>query len=167
MSKLLSVVSLVGCAVGLAACGSPGKPSGTGGTADLALELARCMRAHGVPNFPDPRPGRGLKLTAQINPSSPSFQAAQQACKRYLPSFPEPGAMTASQREKAFAFAKCMRAHGESDFPDPTIGSVSPATTGRVLALRGMFFAVSANFDPRAPAFRQAASACGLKPPQG
>jgi hypothetical protein len=54
-----------------------------------ALAMSRCMRSHGVPNFPDPQfqtgpgGGVGVKISgAGINPSSPSFQAAQQACGR-------------------------------------------------------------------------------------
>lgn len=123
------------------------------------------MRSHGVPNFPDPTSGSGVKIgpDAGINPTSPAFRSAQQACKRYFSRFPTPGTMSASERSRAFAFAKCMRAHGQPDFPDPTIGTASPVTTGHVLALRGMFFAVGASFDPETPAFRHAAAACGLR----
>ena len=52
-----------------------------------ALAMSRCMRTHGVPNFPDPTfenaPGGGIgeKITgAGINPNSPAFQAAAKAC---------------------------------------------------------------------------------------
>lgn len=52
-----------------------------------ALAMARCMRSHGVPNFPDPQfqtgPGGGFGIRlggAGINPRSPAFQAAQKAC---------------------------------------------------------------------------------------
>ena len=54
-----------------------------------ALEMANCMRSHGVPNFPDPNVQAGPKggVAVQINaagggpnPSSPSFQAAQKIC---------------------------------------------------------------------------------------
>ena len=57
-----------------------------------ALTMARCMRSHGVPNFPDPQfgtgPGGGFGIKigfgpgSGIDPSSPAFQAAQQACGR-------------------------------------------------------------------------------------
>lgn len=134
---------------------------------DPALELSQCMRSHGVPNFPDPGPGGGLQVNSQsgINPQAPAFQAAQRACRRFAPSFPAPG-MSAVTRARAVAFAKCMRAHGQTSFPDPTIGAPNPGITGRILALRGMFFAVGPTFNPRSPAFRQAAAACGLTPPQ-
>jgi hypothetical protein len=53
-----------------------------------ALAMSRCMRSHGVPNFPDPQfqsgpggGGVGIRIGgAGINPSSPAFQAAQKAC---------------------------------------------------------------------------------------
>ena len=42
--------------------------------------MAACMRKNGVPNFPDPQflsGGRVLeKITAGVDPSSPTFQAA-------------------------------------------------------------------------------------------
>jgi hypothetical protein len=46
------------------------------------VELAKCMRKHGVPNFPDPTPGGGLMLKkgSGLDPSSPQFQAAAKAC---------------------------------------------------------------------------------------
>jgi hypothetical protein len=40
------------------------------------------MRAHGVPNYPDPLPGGGFNIPSTINPQSPAFVAAQDACER-------------------------------------------------------------------------------------
>jgi hypothetical protein len=51
------------------------------------LKLATCMRAHGIANFPDPVSNSddiGINLHG-LDPSSPQFQAAQQACKQYQP----------------------------------------------------------------------------------
>jgi hypothetical protein len=48
------------------------------------LRFARCMRTHGVPSFPDPT-SRGIALSSAVDPSSPQFQSAQQACKSLLP----------------------------------------------------------------------------------
>jgi hypothetical protein len=50
-----------------------------------ALAMSRCMRSHGVSNFPDPQfpadGGVGIRLDGTgINPNSPAFQAAQKAC---------------------------------------------------------------------------------------
>jgi hypothetical protein len=52
-----------------------------------ALAMAKCMRSHGVPNFPDPQfqtgPNGGIGVRiggAGINPNSPAFQAAAKDC---------------------------------------------------------------------------------------
>jgi hypothetical protein len=45
------------------------------------------MRSHGVTNFPEPN-SQGQVLIqggAGINPNSPTFQSANQACQHYLP----------------------------------------------------------------------------------
>jgi hypothetical protein len=49
----------------------------------LMLRLAKCMRAHGVPNFPDPT-SKGLTFSPSsgISPNSPAFLAAQKRCQR-------------------------------------------------------------------------------------
>lgn len=53
----------------------------------LMLRLASCMRAHGVPSFPDPSSsdGRirlGFSPSDGINPQAPAFLAAEKRCKR-------------------------------------------------------------------------------------
>ena len=47
-----------------------------------ALKFSRCMRAHGLPNFPDPTfsPGANWTLPSGLHFGSPQFQAAQRAC---------------------------------------------------------------------------------------
>lgn len=150
-----------------AACGSSGAPSGTvtnaGGPAPTgpspALRFARCMRASGVPGYPDPGGGSGPQ-TSEFDPQSPAFQAAQKACQNYLPNDGQPAPMTEAERTRAVAFSKCMRTHGEPDFPDPTLGKPSGSTP--VLALRGMTFQFPSGLSPASPAFRRAASDCGL-----
>ena len=53
------------------------------------LELAQCIRSHGVPNFPDPSPTDGIlgmienAASSGVNPQSPAFQAAWKTCKKY------------------------------------------------------------------------------------
>jgi hypothetical protein len=53
------------------------------------LKIAQCMRAHGVPNYPDPQvSGRSIVTGlsgAGINVKSPQFQAAEHACKSVIP----------------------------------------------------------------------------------
>jgi hypothetical protein len=55
---------------------------------EAALRYARCMRGHGV-EVPDPSPGQGgvIKIGPgnDANPNDPSFQAADRACRHFLP----------------------------------------------------------------------------------
>jgi hypothetical protein len=52
-----------------------------------AVKFAQCMRAHGVPNFPDPTSVGGgnfsMNLPPGVDPNSPQFQAAGQACRSF------------------------------------------------------------------------------------
>jgi hypothetical protein len=159
------------CGLLLGACGSSGVQAATSGQVinaadrDQALRFSQCMRSHGVPNFPDPSAGGGVdfELRPGIDAQSPAFEAAQRACKSLLPSKAAPPTMSAREQRAALEFAQCMRAHGEPDFPDPT--RTVPRTATRVLALAGMVFTPSGAIDPKDPAFRKAASTCGIRLP--
>ena len=93
--------------------------------AQQALAYSRCMRSHGVPNFPDPGSnGAFPKVTPQqLGVSSSQFQAAQNHCRYLLPN----GGSGASQTQVRelmtgmLKFAQCMRSHGVSNWPDPVI----------------------------------------------
>ncbi|HWF22448.1 MAG TPA: hypothetical protein VG226_09905 [Acidimicrobiales bacterium] len=54
-----------------------------------ALKYSQCMRAHGIKDFPDPSSSGELQLHAgpgsDLDPNSPTFQAAQNACQHFLP----------------------------------------------------------------------------------
>jgi hypothetical protein len=54
------------------------------------LKFAQCMRSHGVPKFPDPKPGGALALGEKVgvDPDTPQFQAAQRACQKAVPGGP-------------------------------------------------------------------------------
>jgi hypothetical protein len=173
-----AIALAVGGCLALTACGStdaasgtttdPGTPSGK--SPQQALEFAQCMRGHGVSNFPDPT-GQGIQIApgSGINPQSPSFQSAQTACKKYLPNGGAPPVTSAHDTAAALAFAKCMRAHGVPDFPDPLTTSPSSPPAGQVaiIELHGMAFELGPGIDPRSPAFQQAATDCGIRLPKG
>jgi hypothetical protein len=168
MSRIRQTAALLlGCAL-LAACGGgTGQPGGTGtgagstpaGGKTRDVAFSECMRAHGVTNFPDPT-SNGLQIPASINHQSPTFRSAQRACKQYLPNGGAPPATNPSERAAALAFARCMRAHGVPDFPDPAL--TPPRNAPSVFVLHGMVFAFSSPVDPKAPAFAHAGQACGL-----
>jgi hypothetical protein len=52
------------------------------------LAFSKCMRAHGIKDFPDPS-GGGLRIQvhpgSDLDPSNPQFQRAQTACQGHLP----------------------------------------------------------------------------------
>ena len=105
----------------LAACSSsPGRTAATQAASSKAVAYSRCMRTHGVPDFPDPAgPAQLPKVTPQqVGVSSNRFQAAQRACAPLLQpaQAQQPQIMTG-----LLNFARCMRAHGLPNWPDPTI----------------------------------------------
>jgi len=54
-----------------------------------ALQFSQCVRAHGVPNFPDPDSTGRIPDPAGdgIDQGAPKFQAANQACGKYRPPY--------------------------------------------------------------------------------
>jgi hypothetical protein len=57
-----------------------------------AEKYSRCMRAHGLPDFPDPGTGGagiviqgGGGASSDLSPDSPVFQKAQKACGNLMP----------------------------------------------------------------------------------
>ena len=121
-----------------------------------AVRFARCMRSHGVPNFPDPTSPQEFKLSLSPssagNAQSPAFQSAETACQHLLPGGGPPS-QSAAQRQAqivaVLAFARCLRSHGFPSFPDPTS---SGQLTHEMLA--------NAGIDLHQPAVLQAADAC-------
>jgi hypothetical protein len=158
-------LAVVVCALAIAACGSSAKPS-TSSHAASSLAFSECMRSHGVPNFPDPA-GGNLNLNGTgINPSSPSFLAAQATCNELHPAAPGPGPQRASeqQQEKLLAISECMRSHHITGFPDPT---TKPPTSPQDYSIEqgvasNLFLLVPSTINVDAPAFQQAATACHL-----
>jgi hypothetical protein len=133
------------------------------------------MRAHGLPNFPDPSRsgGHGIQLSAGpdsgVNPSAPAFRTAQKACQHLLPGGgPTSGHPSAQDKAQMLQVSQCMRAHGITDFPDPTTSQPS-AGKGFSMAIgrNGVFLAVPDSINPHSPAFLRAAAACNFGPKNG
>lgn len=62
-----------------------------------------------------------LPLSSGINPQSPAFRAARQACAKLNPANRVPAsAETESQKQADLKFAQCMRPHGVPSYPDPS-----------------------------------------------
>ena len=88
------------------------------------MAYAKCIRSHGVPNFPDPvqtPSGHYGYRTSGIDPSSAAFQGALQACRTLPSPWNTTGQQLSSAEQQAWlTWAQCIRAHGVPDFPDPT-----------------------------------------------
>jgi hypothetical protein len=151
------VAAIVGAGLLAAACGGGSTPHGvarvgspksttTSAPESSGVRYASCMRAHGVANFPDSAVSVDGD-TVQFNTphgikSEPHFASAARACARDLPG--ASGVLAKHVNVQAeLAFARCMRSHGITDFPDPLPG--------------GGF---NAPGDTNSPQFEAAARAC-------
>ena len=143
-STVVAVVATAGLAVAAAGCG--GSPAGhvaqlgstttpRSSTSTSAVAFSECMRAHGVPRFPDPNSGGAIpKLDVHdLGVGAAQFQRAQSACQHLFPtndvedSVTEcistgacPGTLLTEIMTEGLAYANCMRRHGVTNFPDPT-----------------------------------------------
>jgi len=94
---------------------------------EKAVKFAECVRAHGVPHFPDPDATGNFNFGVDV--SAAVFTAAVNACKALQP----PGTLSAKrstkQQSAALRFAQCVRSHGVPDFPDPVNGQPLIDTT--------------------------------------
>ncbi len=136
---------------------------GSGSSASSGLAFSSCMRSHGVPNFPDPNSQGQIDIGSSdgINPQSPQFQSAQQACQKLMPNGgkqPTP-AQQAQALAAALKMSQCMRAHGITDFPDPSArgGAISIKING----------SAGSDLNPQSPLFQTAQKACAKDMPAG
>jgi hypothetical protein len=155
------------CVLAIAACGSSSKPKPAAAAGGSGLAFASCMRSHGVPSFPDPSSGGGIQISSRsgINPFSPAFKAAQSQCFKLLPGG-GPGAHgppSEQAKQLMLALSRCMRAHGVSGFPDPTLSPpADPAADSIAMGRGGVFLAVPRTINTGSPVFQSAAKACGF-----
>ena len=133
---LAGLIGVIGAGCGSNAPSQSGTTGGSGTTSsaattnsnddaklsaqEKAVKFAECMRANGVPHFPDPDPkgdfNFGVDVTREV------WVKAVEACKALQP----PGSLSAKRTPKQQAatlrFAQCVRDHGVKDFPDPVNG---------------------------------------------
>lgn len=164
-SSLPLAAAVLAAAATLAACGSQSSgsssSSGSGGpptgaqaqsAPQDAIRFARCMRSHGIPNFPDPTSDGGFdkSVLRQLGVSDARMRAIGQVCG------PVNGGGSGQSSASGppplgveLAFVRCIRSHGFPRFPDPTS---SGQLTHQMLA--------NAGIDVHLPAVVQAADAC-------
>lgn len=137
----------------VASSGASGsRSSGTSRQSEL-LHFSKCMRSHGVPNFPDLSVTGGILnglAHSGVNPETPAFQSALQACKKYNAAGNLTPAQSAAQNAEGLQFSQCMRSHGVPNYPDPTTGPLGE----QVINLHGT------GIDPTSPTYQAANQAC-------
>jgi hypothetical protein len=87
---------------------------------EKAVKFSECMRAHGVPHFPDPD-SKG-EFNWAVDVPGPVWLKAGDACKALKPPGVLSGKRTPKQQSASLRFAQCVRDHGVKDFPDPKNG---------------------------------------------
>jgi hypothetical protein len=134
-----ALAAVAAVAVLAAACGGSASPSQSAPTYVQVLALAKCMRSHGVPNFPDPDASGGYSLTANgslagaggssVDINSSQAQAAYGDCRHLVPGGPSISQLEQEEQQEQQQQAKmlpvllkyvhCMRSHDVPNFPAP------------------------------------------------
>jgi hypothetical protein len=173
VTAAISLLVLFGAGMLAAACGGsttpgvaglgsstsstvPGGLKGNSGAPPTAQQLAamtkfaECVRAHGETKFPDPPYSNGELNSLGFRKGSPQMDKATSECHADALA----AGVVESQQEiqqhlqQLLEIAKCMQAHGVSNFPDPT------ATGGFTLSPSVV----------NAPGYAAAAKVCGGPP---
>ncbi|MFD0689839.1 hypothetical protein [Actinomadura fibrosa] len=141
---------------GSGAAGGGGSGAGAGASSgaegDRYVKYAQCMRKNGLPDWPDPVDGTKFRMPkGKIDPKSPQFKAATQACAPLAP----PGWDGKRQQDpamqaQALKYARCMRQNGLAQFPDPQNGVLDPG-----------------GLDPDSPQYKAADQKCQSLRPAG
>jgi hypothetical protein len=159
------IAAVAGIAFVAAACGSGnGSTTGSAGsnpppdTRLQALAYSQCMQSHDDSGFPDPSPVPGGGWGYRDNPqtaqylSGPGYDAAQRSCQKLEPNLAITPAEQRAVLDQAIKQSVCMRAHGITNFPDPT-------TTGGGV---GTVITKGSGIDVSSPQFQAAQKACHI-----
>ena len=132
------------------------------------LNFARCMRSHGVSNFPD---DLNFQNVPGINPSSPAFKTAQTACQRLLPvKTSPPAAPSAQTHAKLLRLSNCLRTHWSPTMPDPKPNPPPQGRSTEANAYGALFgegdywIGIPKAVDAHGAAFIRALHACHASP---
>ena len=170
-------IAIAFAAVGVLAAGCGGSPASHRGSAKpsettLLIEFSACLRAHGLPHFPDPQSeaagggfpsgslgpyiNRSATSDFALNDYTPQFQAAEKHCSSlaraslFILSPAQIQAQTQQEVKQGLATVACLRKHGFPDMPDP-------GAQGAVM--------IPSSIDMNSPQYRAAAKLCHAPPP--
>jgi hypothetical protein len=148
---VLLLAGLAGCSTSGGSAGATTTTSGQQAAAAVWRELVRCARANGMPNLPDPQiDSNGRASFPNGTPAPPA--SVRRACQSIYDRLPA-SARGDEQRppvdlQALLRYARCMREHGVTDFPDPDAEGNFSAQPG------------STNLNPNSPSFQRAEQAC-------
>jgi hypothetical protein len=132
------VAAALAAATLLAACGSGSTPPRSASSAGMTsvngvrmsfaaanramLRFASCMHSHGVNGLPSPVSSPAA-FKQSFTTTTPVYTQAMGVCQRLIPgqqNSSDGGTRSRKQIEGMLAFARCVRSHGFTRFPDPT-----------------------------------------------
>jgi hypothetical protein len=167
--RVIASVCLV--VLGIAACGGSSNSSSSSTVAaagsgpfstariQARVDLAKCLRAHGV-DVPDSVGTGAAAARAALSQLVAKYglqglvQKAQTYCKSVLdaafPALNLNPAQLAQRRQQALKFVQCLRSHGVTGLADPTSNGTIGAGLGKALS----------TVDTNSPAFQSALKAC-------
>jgi hypothetical protein len=112
--------------------GSGGQSGGTAQVMTILRQLSRCIRAHGMPGFPDPiiNPLTNYPDYPASAPRIPDSvgRPCQSIANRLPPRAQSSQPPTAQSMRGLVRFAGCMRSHGVPGWPDPNALGEFPMT---------------------------------------
>jgi hypothetical protein len=160
MSKAGVAVTLAGTVLLAAACGGGGSAGPAASPSRLyrqSLTYSRCMRSHGVPDFPILKQGPGGKLVHPLSPpagmlTAPGYDGAFRACLRLAVVGGGSPARYRAAALKGLQQSECMRAHGITGYPSP--GALDGGLHEPDFTAIGL--------DPHTLQFQMASEACGM-----
>jgi hypothetical protein len=128
-AALAGVVLLAGVALLAAACGggSTAGPAAHLTAYQMELAYAECMRAHGMPSFPDPQ-SNGT-FVGSFDLGSAAYQSANRACAHLQGGTPGTTEQFQQQVSQSLKYAACMRAHGIANF-QTTVSAEGEVSSG-------------------------------------
>jgi hypothetical protein len=134
--------------------GGSDSSGGGAGRQQAALVYAKCMRSHGVKDFPDPDSSGNFNVSSE--PTSSQEADANQTCNHLLDVGTQ---LSAAQTQRTLAnllkYSQCMRSHGVPNFPDPQ------TTTGGVGVPGGFTFdTANRNLNQKGAVYQAAAKTC-------
>lgn len=160
------ITAMAGPALLATACGGGPSSAGSGGSSDAGgaansrgVAYSRCVRSHGVPDFPDPGSDGQIPKEAVVRAlrkvGDSRAEAATNACANLNPAGRGSPTLTAGEQRDYLRAAACMRSHGINGFPDPTF-------PGGRLSL-----SIPSSIDTTSPRYTRAARTCTKLIPAG